>query len=572
MEAPDTTTKDNIITDMFKQLVSSLSFIICPIQYLFTKIWSFTCWLYSNPYRSLMLFILLVFFICFYYFRALYGLSPFLKKYSSYTTGFFVILGTLLVIGVFGLFSGAKGEVNIKEQPEGYPTNGALLLKYRWSLYNALCYYRGLGIITGVLLAIALIISLIGHSTVILYPVAMLVMVCAFGVLIYKKYHTLPPIIQTALNEPLWLKIATFFYTSFHSVIGKFTGILESFTNTNMYIKILLLIEIVGIFLYLVVPIAKKYIYTHVVTKKDDLSDTQADMGADMATIESEKELSSLMGGLTVDWDNIFSKGLYKKSKESELTEYLEKNGFLPKQGKQHNLVSKIIGIPINIETAITYVQANAGPIIELKNSIAHMKSDKHETKENKNKNDNIGKTKILLDDPIYTDSEKTIATYKDIGNSLGTFNYNYSISAWFFIHNESPSVRFANTKFTSLLNYGGRPNLLFNVETNTLRVTVKNSLDKENMVYETDKIRLQRWNNIITNVNSGKLDIFINGKLVSSTTISIPFMSYDTISTGEDNGISGGVCNVTYYPKPLNLPEIILLYKSLKWGNPPII
>ena len=99
-----------------------------------------------------------------------------------------------------------------------------------------------------------------------------------------------------------------------------------------------------------------------------------------------------------------------------------------------------------------------------------------------------------------------------------------------------------------------------------------KNTIDQEKTIYETDKIRLQRWNNIITNINSGNIDIFINGKLVSSTTNPIPLMSYDTITAGENDGISGGLCNVTYYPAPLSLAKIKLLYKSLKWKSPPII
>jgi hypothetical protein len=48
--------------------------------------------------------------------------------------------------------------------------------------------------------------------------------------------------------------------------------------------------------------------------------------------------------------------------------------------------------------------------------------------------------------------------------------------------------------------------------------------------------------------------------------------MSYDEITVGENDGLSGGVCNVVYFPKPLKLSKINSLYKSLKYKNPPTL
>ena len=153
-----------------------------------------------------------------------------------------------------------------------------------------------------------------------------------------------------------------------------------------------------------------------------------------------------------------------------------------------------------------------------------------------------------------------------------GSFNYNYAVSAWFFIHEQPPSSRKANTKFTSILNYSNKPNILFNVEKNTLRVTMDDSLDKQRIIYETEDFPLQKWNNVVINYTGGTLDIFINAKLVSSTSSIVPFMNYDAITVGSDKGVSGGVCNVTYFADPLSLSKIKLFYKSLKSRNPPIV
>jgi hypothetical protein len=98
------------------------------------------------------------------------------------------------------------------------------------------------------------------------------------------------------------------------------------------------------------------------------------------------------------------------------------------------------------------------------------------------------------------------------------------------------------------------------------------NGLDKEYVAYETDNFQLQKWNNIVVNYNGGTLDVFINSKLVSTEPNVVPIMSYDEITVGENDGLSGGVCNVVYFPKPLKLSKINSLYKSLKYKNPPTL
>ena len=51
-----------------------------------------------------------------------------------------------------------------------------------------------------------------------------------------------------------------------------------------------------------------------------------------------------------------------------------------------------------------------------------------------------------------------------------------------------------------------------------------------------------------------------------------IPYMAYDKIVVGADNGISGGICNVTYYDNVLTKNQIDIYYNLLKNKNPPIV
>ena len=570
---------DNIKSPLLEFFSPLLQFLSATFSYIF----KFICWIFNNSYRILMLIILTLFFVGFYYFRKLYDYSNFLKKYSLYTSGFFIILGTLLTIGVFGLFSGNEGEVKIIDAPTDEYSSYSFAKKFNWSLHNAMGYYKELSIISVAILCSLFILWVsIKYTPPILPLIAGVIGIVYLVIKLFYIYKGRDKPIKTERtttdDEPtyptqsIWFKALLGVYKIYDVIKGFFIKIFNSFCGTNYYIRLLLLFEIIGILIYFVVPLVIKYIYTNNVTKQGGILDTQVDLGIDKAIIENENLLSDLKNGMSVDWDIIFSKGLYKETKKEDLEKYLLSIGYKKKEHVKNKLINRIVGRIMNIETAVTYVQVNGPLIIELKNKIAHQKTSKWETKEARKKENNIGKTKILLEKPIFIDTLKTIGTYKDIGDSIGTFNYNYSVSAWFFIHNEPPSLRHANTKFTSILNYSDRPNILFNVKTNTLKITMKNTIDQEKTIYETDKIRLQRWNNIITNINSGNIDIFINGKLVSSTTNPIPLMSYDTITAGENDGISGGLCNVTYYPAPLSLAKIKLLYKSLKWKSPPII
>ena len=48
--------------------------------------------------------------------------------------------------------------------------------------------------------------------------------------------------------------------------------------------------------------------------------------------------------------------------------------------------------------------------------------------------------------------------------------------------------------------------------------------------------------------------------------------MAYDKIVVGANNGISGGICNVTYYDNVLTKNQIDIYYNLLKDKNPPIV
>jgi len=189
-----------------------------------------------------------------------------------------------------------------------------------------------------------------------------------------------------------------------------------------------------------------------------------------------------------------------------------------------------------------------------------------------------------LLDECVYLNNKKSLGTYEtlhkikdkavatpdDIENSK--FKYTYALSAWYYINPQPPNTSPAYTKFTTILDYGKKPLIQFNSLKNTLRVQCETSNGNLKTLYETKDIKYQKWNNIVVNYDAGTMDVFINGLLVSSTPEIAPYMTYENVIVGQENGIQGGICNVVYYKHILSAGKINTAYKLLRNKSTPTI
>ena len=190
-----------------------------------------------------------------------------------------------------------------------------------------------------------------------------------------------------------------------------------------------------------------------------------------------------------------------------------------------------------------------------------------------------------LVNQPIYTDTKHSLGNYQEL-NGSDNVDYQYAISCWVFIDAVPPNTSASYNKFTSLLNFADKPNVLYNGTTNTLMITTdqknlkevtKNKLidfdeNGNRIIYKNSNFLLQKWNNIIINYNGGVLDIFLNGELVKSDIGVVPYMTYDNLTVGEDDGIKGGICNVIYFKQALNSSNIFYLYNMVKDSSPPVV
>lgn len=164
-----------------------------------------------------------------------------------------------------------------------------------------------------------------------------------------------------------------------------------------------------------------------------------------------------------------------------------------------------------------------------------------------------------LVSKAIYTN---TLQNYQPFQLNK-PFNYQYSISCWIYINPQPPNTSPAYNKYSSLLNYGNKPNIMYKGRDNDLMIQMLKGEHKQIKTFHTKDLLLQKWNHIVINYVNNNLDVFLNTKLVGSEANITPFMSHDMITTGENNGIHGGIKYIYHFNKPLYLWQINYLYSQ---------
>jgi len=190
-----------------------------------------------------------------------------------------------------------------------------------------------------------------------------------------------------------------------------------------------------------------------------------------------------------------------------------------------------------------------------------------------------------LINKPVYLNSQYTLASYDQLNDS-DNYNYQYSISSWIWIDAAAPNTNSNYNQYTSILNYGNKPNVTYNGKDNIFMITMKHNDLKDNtknkltefdnnddrIIYKNANFPLQKWNNLIINYDGGIMDIFLNGELVKSVNGVVPYYTLDNLTAGTNEGIEGGICNVIYFRKPLTTNNIYYLYNMAKNKTPPVL
>ena len=154
--------------------------------------------------------------------------------------------------------------------------------------------------------------------------------------------------------------------------------------------------------------------------------------------------------------------------------------------------------------------------------------------------------------------------------HNIHDYNYHYAISFWIYI--DSEIVKENNTQPNQhILEYAQTPYIYYNTNQNELVVEV-NDCDsrqecKPSIMYRSNQVLYQRWNNIIINFDYGTLDVFINNNLVSTKQNVSPYIKQENnfiqIGSNDKKAKHIAICNVHYYDQPLNLKQIKHIYKN---------
>ena len=224
-----------------------------------------------------------------------------------------------------------------------------------------------------------------------------------------------------------------------------------------------------------------------------------------------------------------------------------------------------------------------------------------------------------LINQPVQTDVLTNVISYQSLSKS-DTFDYQYAMSFWFFLDSFPPSTNSSYSKIISLLSYGENPAVKYSSSNNTLYITVKqtnpeygneiikekeveintetidkwnnektninNSIEKvksmnfsndvdsdgHRIIYSHSEVKLQKWNHVVLNYSGGTLDVFYNGELVKSAIGVVPYLNFDMLTVGTENGVSGNIANLLYFDHPIDILTMNALYTSFTNKNPPVI
>lgn len=486
-----------------------------------------------------------------------------IRSYSDFLTGFLFLLTSIMLIASYVEFN--KCSSDNKSSSIGAAKKNTM--KY--------LYYM---IFVGLTLAISTLILYltVNHGFINIASSSMLMMIFGLGLmfLIYNKLLKNSGIKNMIKKNGLLSKLfyIVFIIPCLFQDTVKF--IFNQVRHTPKIAFSFIAVEILLVGIYVIYPIMKEYLYTLMPSKNNKKEIIESKINSinkeQIVITARKKKIMKFDNLMKSDWNSIIETNLNNPAKVESLKKKLLDLGYSNQSGNDQISENK----REKLNNAIKYIQKNTTQLISLrmkhKDNIERLKT----LKEQLSRVNDLQKSKLLLNEPVYLKNKKTLSNFEDVKmiNYDMDYNYNYAISFWVFIRAQPPNFGEQYNKYTSILNYGEKPNILYNGKLNKLKIVMNNGRNKKPVEHIIDNFPLQKWSNIVVNYDGGILDIFMNKKLLTSVNRVIPYMNQDQITVGDYNGIGGGICNVVYFPSSISKERIDMNYKILSNKNPPII
>ena len=513
-----------------------------------------------------------------------YGIPSTIIGYSNVIN---TIVASGLFISILGLFFVFNRQIiNGTAGISAMPGNDRPNEQFNWLFQNT-SKYLFLSIAVGVALAILVLFIKFGlQNTLFSVTGTTFIMIASALIGLTIIYYMLKSnrAFMNVINSSISMSGLFYAFFILPCIFFEVTRFLYNhFRHTPRTAYIILAAEIVLISLYYVIPILVKKFYVLTPGKdnkeiilQNKINSAEKDLIVIKERILQIYRYQSGNGPLGEDnWNTIITKYYNSKDNEEELIKWLTDFGYKTKKMcDDDNGIDNKFDCERKLKNMVTFIQENTTELVTLREKKKDLKRYIKDLKNQKKQLTQFTSGKVLLREPVYLNNLKTIGGFDDfnVDKIDLEYNYNYSISSWFFIRANAPNFKKSYNKYSIILNYGDKPKIMYNPSLNKIKIIMNNGLNKKPIEYIIDGPPLQKWNNLVINYDGGHLDIFMNSKLVRSFPSVVPYMSFDQLTVGEEKGLGGGICNVVYFPSIISRERIITNYNLLKNNNPPII
>ena len=532
-----------------------------------------------------------------------YGYPKTIVGYSQTLNYIILGLGIIGVVALFVSFNNTIMTTGFDDNP--WPMGGADLeeRRRRWVSGTAgtyLYYSIAVGLALGLLFALFYFVANYGLFSI-TGTTIMMILAGLGGIYLIYRMLSQNRTVQRNLRGSRFL--SNLFYIVF--IIPCLFGdtvkyLFNQFRHTPRTVYMFLGAEIIAITLYIVLPMLIKYIYTLMPAKNDKVviinSRIQSLQKNKIIIKERIKRIKNFTisspgwgkgknkptpivpEGKVIDeagWKNIISNNLNNPSNETDLKNLLINYGYISMDMcKENPMEADKEDCAKDMTNAIKYIQTYTIELVGLQAKLTEAKETLKTLHEEKKRVNELQKSKVLLRDPVYLKNKKYISDFEQqrIDQFDIEYNYDYALSGWFFFRANALKTVAQSDNYKSILNYGDKPNIMYSSIDNKLKIKMNNGRNKKPKIYIIDKVPLQKWVNIVINYDKGVLDVFMDSKLLASYNSVVPYMTQDQITIGDRDCVSGGVCNVVYFPQSISKDRIDLNYKILSNKNPPVV